>query len=313
MAQSILETYLDHFSKRTTRKQKAAPATIRAARADLQGFITWWEQAKALAFDAALILDTDLLDWHTHRQETNGVKPSTLNRARTHLLGFFAWAQAQGLLSHNPAMVLPLLEQQEIAPRSTPPEGVEWLFRVASGQDDPTTRLRDLALLTLLSDCGLRSQEAADLQLRDLDLDAETLTVRSGKRGKARRLPLPPTAVRRLRDYLHVRCPGDLPAIGSDAERAPLLIARHVAQPGQPWEPGMQPVSMRKLLAGLGQAAAAKVREQAKKAERRTHRRTGDVGEAAGGDQPAPAAAWPGVSDAKVERLAHRYRPGVGP
>ncbi|MFL5801615.1 MAG: hypothetical protein ACJ8CR_07710 [Roseiflexaceae bacterium] len=40
---------------------------------------------------------------------------------------------------------------------------------MAISQDDPTTRLRDLALLTLLSDCGLRSQEAADLQLRDLD------------------------------------------------------------------------------------------------------------------------------------------------
>jgi integrase len=71
--------------------------------------------------------------------------------------------------------------------------------------------------------------------------------------------------VRRLREYLQVRCPGSLPAIGSEAERAPLLIARHVAQPGQPWEPGMQPVSMRKLLATLGQAAAAKVREQVKK------------------------------------------------
>ncbi|MFL5801616.1 MAG: tyrosine-type recombinase/integrase [Roseiflexaceae bacterium] len=88
--------------------------------------------------------------------------------------------------------------------------------------------------------------------------------MRSGKRGKARRIPLPPTAVRRLRDYLRMRCPDDLPGIGSDAERASLLIARHVAQPGQPWEPGMQPVSMRKLLAGLGHAAAAKVRAQAK-------------------------------------------------
>jgi integrase len=56
--------------------------------------------------------------------------------------------------------------------------------RVASAQADPTARLRDLALLTLLSDCGLRSQEAADAQLRELDLAGVQLVVRSGKSGK---------------------------------------------------------------------------------------------------------------------------------
>jgi site-specific recombinase XerD len=73
MIQPILDTYLDQFGQRTQRKRQAAPATIRAARTDLQGFITWWEQAKNLAFDPTLILDTDLLDWHTHRQEMNAI------------------------------------------------------------------------------------------------------------------------------------------------------------------------------------------------------------------------------------------------
>ena len=56
-------------------------------------------------------------------------------------------------------------------------------------QED-TMRLRDLALLTLLSDWGLRSREAADVQLRDLDLDAAMLRVCSGKGRKARRVQL---------------------------------------------------------------------------------------------------------------------------
>jgi hypothetical protein len=61
------------------------------SRANLQGFVNWWEKAKGLTFDPTLILDTDLLDGHAHRQKRDGVKPSTLNWARMHLLGFSAW------------------------------------------------------------------------------------------------------------------------------------------------------------------------------------------------------------------------------
>src|SRR3954454_9068054 len=106
----LVETYLDQLRQRTTRQSSVAPQTLRAVRSDLGGFIRWWEQTNGITFDSALVLDTDLLDWHTHRQASGrGVKASTLNRARSTLLGFFSWAQTQGLASHNPATALPLL------------------------------------------------------------------------------------------------------------------------------------------------------------------------------------------------------------
>jgi integrase len=100
-----------------------------------------------------------------------------------------------------------------------------------------------VALLTLLSDCGLRSQEAAAVQLRDLDLDAAMLTVRSGKGRKARRVLLTEQAIRTLQAYLKVRCPHSLPPIGSEAERESLLMKRNVTKAGAPWEPGLPPRS----------------------------------------------------------------------
>ncbi|HEY0605251.1 MAG TPA: tyrosine-type recombinase/integrase [Herpetosiphonaceae bacterium] len=265
MSQPILARYLADLEQQPTRRgQAVAPATIRAARADLQGFISWWEQDHQLRFDLPLVLDRDLRRWQMERQRDDGAKPATLNRALASLRAFFTWAQQEGLITHNPTAELHSLPSEETAPRSMPPSGLDWLIRAIS-QQDPTVRLRDLALLTLLSDCGLRSQEAADVQLRDLDLDAAALTVRSGKGRKARRVLLTEQAIRTLRAYLKVRCPAGLPAIGSDAEREALLMKRNVTKAGAPWEPGLTTVAMRKHLAELRTAAVELIREQAAK------------------------------------------------
>ncbi|HEY0605721.1 MAG TPA: tyrosine-type recombinase/integrase, partial [Herpetosiphonaceae bacterium] len=246
------------------RGQAVAPATIRAARADLQGFITWWEGDHQLRFDLPLVLDRDLRRWQIHRQRNDGAKPATLHRALASLRAFFSWAQQQGLITHNPTADLHDLPLHDIAPRSVPPPTLDWLLR-AIGAQDATTRLRDLALLALLSDCGLRAQEAADVQLRDLDLDGAMLTVRSGKERHARRVPLTAGVVRTFRDYLKVRCPQGQPRIGSEAERAALLMKRNVAKAGQPWEPGLTPNAMRKHLTELGRVAAERIQAQAAK------------------------------------------------
>ena len=67
---------------------------------------------------------------------------------------------------------------------------------------DIRLRLRDEAMLALLAYAGLRVQEVCDVQLRDIDLEGGTVTIRSGKGGKARRLPLHSDAQRMLRRYL---------------------------------------------------------------------------------------------------------------
>ena len=262
----ILEHHLAHLDQQKNRHgHPLSKETLRAITNDLRGFIRWWEGNKRLSFDPSLVLDRDLVTWQIHRQTVDGAQPSTINRANATLRGFFGWAERMNQLKHNPAADLRDRPLSDVPPRSVPPEGMDWLIRIASNADDPHARLRDLALLTLLHDCGLRRQEASDVQLRDLDLAGGILIVRNGKGGVPGRVLLTANAVRRLRDYLRARVPTGLPSIGSAAEREPLLEHHAVTVAGQPWLPGMSPEAIRWRLRDVGRTAAEKLREQAKK------------------------------------------------
>lgn len=58
-----------------------------------------------------------------------------------------------------------------------------------------------VALLGLIACTGLRISEALGLKCGDVDLDEALLTVRAGKRGRTRLVPLHPSAVPPLADY----------------------------------------------------------------------------------------------------------------
>src|SRR3989442_10600571 len=118
-------------------------------------------------------------------------------------------------------------------------------------------RARDESLLALLIYAGLRVQEVCDMQLRDLDLGSATVIVRSGKAGKARRVPLHLDAQRLLRRYLDVvRCPMGMPTVGGNQEREELLIGIEMTRQGQPPIPGITQRVAQRTVQRLGKRAA---------------------------------------------------------
>ena len=60
-------------------------------------------------------------------------------------------------------------------------------------------------MIGLLAVTGMRISEAVGLDRGDLDLVHGRLVVRNSKFGKSRQLPLHPTTVEALREYLRVR------------------------------------------------------------------------------------------------------------
>jgi site-specific recombinase XerD len=246
--------------------KRRAPGTLRVFRQDLTHFVTWWEQTRQRAFDPALLRYEDLRDWRISRQQDDGVAPATINRGLASLRGYCRWSMANHLLRENPALEIKDVPIDPLAPRSLPTEAVDALLRAAHAESNATLRLRDEALLALLVYAGLRVQESCDLQLRDLDLGTGMVIVRSGKAGKARRVPLHLDAQRLLRRYLDlVRCPTGMPAVGSDQERECLLLGIDMTRQGHPAIPGITQRVAQRAVQRLGKQAAQQLREEARR------------------------------------------------
>jgi site-specific recombinase XerD len=262
----LLEHYLTSLKERGR-----SASTIRAARTDLAGFERWWEATHHCPFDPQSLLESDLRAWQQSRQVDDGAAPATINRACSNLRGWCVWLHEQRIIREDPGRVLRDLPNETSAPSGLPDEAVDMLFRVAHRQENVLRRRRDEAVLAILVYTGVRCQEACDLQLRDLDLDGGTLTIRRGKGGLPRRVPLHPSAQRLLRLYLaEVRVKGKEVMVGDVAEREPLLISLDRSAQKQGAVAGLSPRGIAKLMAQLGKGAAGHFRAVAE--------RTSDLG-----------------------------------
>jgi integrase/recombinase XerD len=169
---------------------------------------------------------------------------------------------AQGLQRHDPTVSPPpldrLIVREAVCHRRHPYiytlDEVQRLLTAARSYPSPRVPLRPLTLSTsvLLAYCtGLRLGELVRLTVGDLDPEEVTLTIGETKFFKTRRLPLQPSVMTMLQEYLHARARAEAPIEHS----APLLWNDHKGQ-------GYQVVTLGHLLievirrAGLKPAAS---------------------------------------------------------
>ena len=254
-----ISRYLAHLAE----KGRSA-LTCKAVRGDLAGFAAWWEETRRRPFDPALLRESDLHTWRLYRQRDEAAAPTTLNRALVSLRAYLSWAEKMDLITSNPADEIKALPLPPAVPRSLPPAAVDALLRAVQAERTERVRLRDEALLALLVHAGLRAQEVCNVQLRDLDLDGMTVTVRRGKGGRTRRVMLNADVVAVLRRYLkRLRCPKDLPAIGSEIEREALLVGFDQTSAGRPMQPGINQRLVQRVVEQRAHEAAERLRTDA--------------------------------------------------
>jgi site-specific recombinase XerD len=191
-----------------------ADATRRAYRFDLEPFAEWLD-ARGLRLDQ---VDTRVLAEYTAelgRGRPRKLAPATIARrlaAVRSLLRFELGA------ARVPDAVAGPRRPRRL-PESPKPDEVDALLVSLDGEGP--LALRNRALVELIYSAGLRSREAIDLDLRDVDFDQELLHVR-GKGGKERTVPLGEEASAWLGRYLR----DARPELARGAEDALFLSTR---------------------------------------------------------------------------------------
>ncbi len=144
-------------------------------------------------------------------------RPATAHNRYRGLHRFFAWLVEEGEIKESPMrnMRPPRLPEQP-APVLKEAE-IKALLKACAGSNFAARR--DMAIIRLLLDSGLRRNELAGLTVGDLDLDNQVATV-MGKGRRLRTVPFGSKCARDLDRYLRAR------ASHSDAARPELWLGR---------------------------------------------------------------------------------------
>jgi integrase/recombinase XerD len=112
---------------------------------------------------------------------------------------FCRWLAAEGYLQCDPMAAIPNPRVPQRVPVLLSDDDLRKLIHVAKKKP------RDLALLLVLLDTGIRASECCDLTLEDVDLDTKSLLVKNGKGGKGRYVYVSDLTARSLKRWLALR------------------------------------------------------------------------------------------------------------
>ena len=122
-----------------------------------------------------------------------------LRQSGRHVLSKLHLQTESGDLDRNPDVLTQeeiqlIYKAVELYPQTKPRKGA-WLYEALA--------LRDKAMLTVLYGCGLRRNEAVQMDISDLYADRGLVYVKKGKNYKERFVPINTTGIQYLQDYLY--------------------------------------------------------------------------------------------------------------
>lgn len=178
-----------------------------------------------------VITPIDVKEYKTNLLQAKQFKPATVNRKLASISAFCEWARKEGLIEANPSEGIGNVQEVELAPRWLTRKEQYALLRAVQKDGNP----REKAVIMLLLHTGLRVSEASGLRLSDIEISERKgqVTVRDGKGGKHRVVPLNADVRRALTAYLDMR---------SDATHDYLFVGKQSGRL-KPW--GIQYVASR--------------------------------------------------------------------
>ena len=186
--------------------RKVSVNTIRSYRDAFALLLRFLRDEKGIRVEKVSLDHLDaptLIEWLDHLENGRHCSPRSRNQRMAAIRSFLRY-----LAPTDPTRVQQLHRVLAIPSTRCRREPVAYLepnlvAALLSQPDLSTPRgRRDAVLLSVLYDTAARSQEVVDLRVRDLRLDSPAQATLTGKGRKTRIVPLMPSTVRLLQDYL---------------------------------------------------------------------------------------------------------------
>ena len=215
------ELMLADFFKQLIVEVRASEHTVKSYQRDIKHLsryctdkaITQWADLK----------HTDIRS-HIAGRHRKGLSSKSLQRELSAIRSFYNYLLKKGQAEVNPAQHIQAPKQARKLPKTLDVDQLSGLLEAGTSS---LLEIRDLAIFELFYSSGLRLSELSALDLSDLDLSDSTLTVRKGKGGKSRVLPVGSKAVAAIENWLRQR------VVKTAASEPALFVSTRGARLGQ--------------------------------------------------------------------------------
>ena len=187
--------YIDSYRNYLENEKHASANTSSSYLRDLHQYRDWLLE-RGFA-DLRKVKKDQIAAYQTYLSSC-GKSPATVTRATASIKSFYGFMVTSGSMKSNPAKSVASVKVERKYPEILTNREVELFLDQPKCVDEKG--YRDHAMLEILYATGIRVSELIGLNIDDINLD--TGFIRCASRGKERNIPLYPTAVKALRDYI---------------------------------------------------------------------------------------------------------------
>jgi site-specific recombinase XerD len=159
----------------------------------------------------------EVREW-LHYLNSRGSAPQTQAQRKYALGAFFKFLERIGVLQSSPTRLVPNRKTQRKLPRHHSVEEMNQLLAACAC-------IRDLAIISTLWSTGCRKAELLGMKIEDVNWSERTVRV-IGKGDKERLVPLTPSALRTLKEYVGVRKRGSIFLIKDSVQNGGVSLQR---------------------------------------------------------------------------------------
>ena len=188
--------FLKAYEEYLVTEKCASDNTVSSYVRDVRQFCTYLE-GRSLAVQNVMAGD---VEEYVHKLSHQGKSAATVTRSLASMKSFFNFLVELGLIEKNPAKSVAAEKVERKLPQILTGKEVELFLEQPECRD--AKGFRDKAMLELLYATGIRVSELIALNVSDVNLRSGF--VRCSGKGRERMIPLYPTAVRALSDYLRL-------------------------------------------------------------------------------------------------------------